>query len=303
MGSERTADQAAARGHMELGGEAPVGAAAAHAPTSPKNVTPEPTEPRGAAEALRKHGFDAVGWNRGKGLNKNNWSAAADRISSNYHDTADAALAELRQWTDSRARVREQAAQAGPTSRVANGVRVEEDAQANRIRLIFEGKPDETTRTALKAAGFRWAPSVGAWQRQLSDNARAAARSILGRLTAGEPRSQYGVESPRSRKQDDNQLSLDYELDASQAGPAGEAAKREAAAVDDLHATGNVLALALSRDLAARQRVSLVGQKVENSEDLAILAQAYRDPRFETFRVIFNDADDKAVTTFDLTSG
>ena len=66
-----------------------------------------------------------------------------------------------------------------------------------------------------------------------------------------------GVESPR-RRYDDKQLSFDYELDASQDGPAGEAAKREAvAAVDDLHATGNVLALALSGDSAARRLVSL----------------------------------------------
>lgn len=86
---------------------------------------------------------------------------------------------------------RVEAAANGPTSEIVNGVRIEEDAQANRIRLIFEGKPDEATRTALKAAGFRWAPSVGAWQRQLTGNARAAARSIVGRLTAGEPQAQY----------------------------------------------------------------------------------------------------------------
>src|SRR5690606_15269808 len=31
-----------------------------------------------------------------------------------------------------------------------------------------------------KKAGFRWAPSVGAWQRQLTNAARHAAREILG---------------------------------------------------------------------------------------------------------------------------
>lgn len=143
-------------------------------------------------------------------------------------------------------------------------------------------------------------PTLRRWARVGANDGWQALR-FTRRQDIGEGGPQ-GVESPR-RKLDEKQLGFDYELDASQTGPAGEVAKREAAAVDDLHATGNVLALALSRDLAARQRVSLVGQKVENSEDLAILAQAYRDPRFETFRVIFNDADDKAVTTFDLTSG
>ena len=47
----------------------------------------------------------------------------------------------------------------------------------NRLQLIFEDKPDVDTRQALKSEGFKWAPSQGAWQRQLNQNAiRAAAR-------------------------------------------------------------------------------------------------------------------------------
>lgn len=47
----------------------------------------------------------------------------------------------------------------------------------NRLQLLFEGKPPEEQRRALKAEGFKWAPSQGAWQRQLTPNAiRAAAR-------------------------------------------------------------------------------------------------------------------------------
>ena len=34
---------------------------------------------------------------------------------------------------------------------------------------------DADTRAELKSSGFRWAPSVGAWQRQLTDNAIRAA--------------------------------------------------------------------------------------------------------------------------------
>ena len=45
------------------------------------------------------------------------------------------------------------------------------------MQLIFADKPDADTRQALKSEGFKWAPSQGAWQRQLNQNAiRAAAR-------------------------------------------------------------------------------------------------------------------------------
>ena len=53
-GSSRPADEAAARGQMELGGEAPVDAAAAQAATSPKNDTREPSmTPDEAARYLK----------------------------------------------------------------------------------------------------------------------------------------------------------------------------------------------------------------------------------------------------------
>ncbi len=57
-----------------------------------------------------------------------------------------------------------------------DGGRVEMNREDNRLQVFFDGKPDADTRAELKSNGFRWAPSVGAWQRQLTDNAiRAAA--------------------------------------------------------------------------------------------------------------------------------
>jgi hypothetical protein len=107
---------------------------------------------------------------------------------------------------------------------------------------------------------------------------------------------------PRRSKRGKDQLSFDYELDPSQAGPAGEAAKRRAVdAVDSLRGTAGILALALSRDLAARQRTTLVGQTVAAPVDLAVLAQVYRDPRFETFRLFFVDGQDRVVSQVGLT--
>jgi hypothetical protein len=48
----------------------------------------------------------------------------------------------------------------------------------NRVQLYFQGKPSETTRAALKRGGFRWAPSVGAWQRHASHQALHLARDV-----------------------------------------------------------------------------------------------------------------------------
>ena len=45
----------------------------------------------------------------------------------------------------------------------------------NRLQLFFEEKPTEDQRRELKSNGFKWAPSQGAWQRQLTKNAIYAA--------------------------------------------------------------------------------------------------------------------------------
>lgn len=59
------------------------------------------------------------------------------------------------------------------------GVEVVEDLEANRLRLVFPGKPSAEVRDLLKASGFRWARSEGAWQRQLNNGARFAADHVL----------------------------------------------------------------------------------------------------------------------------
>ena len=52
----------------------------------------------------------------------------------------------------------------------------------NRVRFYFEGKPNEETRTVLKAAAFRWAPSVGAWQRKATANGITAGERLAAQL-------------------------------------------------------------------------------------------------------------------------
>ena len=51
------------------------------------------------------------------------------------------------------------------------GGEVKMDVQSNRLQVFFHEKPDRDTCSAMRHGGFRWAPSVGAWQRQLTNNA------------------------------------------------------------------------------------------------------------------------------------
>ncbi len=52
--------------------------------------------------------------------------------------------------------------------------------EINRVQIIFDDMPDEATRAKLKAHGFRWAPSEGAWQTQRTPPALARAKWLLG---------------------------------------------------------------------------------------------------------------------------
>lgn len=64
------------------------------------------------------------------------------------------------------------------------GLKVVENSEAMRIQLIFDGKPDEETRTILKQHGFRWSPRFMAWQRELNANGRFAAKQVLEKIKA-----------------------------------------------------------------------------------------------------------------------
>lgn len=72
-----------------------------------------------------------------------------------------------------------EAADAVEVKQTVAGVEVVENLEANRLQLIFPGKPAVEISAALKSAGFRWAPSAGAWQRQLNNGARYAAERVL----------------------------------------------------------------------------------------------------------------------------
>lgn len=60
-----------------------------------------------------------------------------------------------------------------------DGYTYRENTEAMRVQLRFDGKPDDETRALLKRNGFRWAPSLGVWQRQLNDNGKYAAHRVM----------------------------------------------------------------------------------------------------------------------------
>jgi len=69
-----------------------------------------------------------------------------------------------------------------PTAREINGVRIVEDQADDRLRLFFPGKPAPAIISDLKGRGFRWSPTAGAWQRQLTQNARHAAECVVAKV-------------------------------------------------------------------------------------------------------------------------
>ena len=78
-----------------------------------------------------------------------------------------------------------QAAQAAAPAEVDHdGITYREDPEQMRVQLIFDGKPSEDVRAILKKWAFRWSPRNSAWQRQLTDNGKHAARRAMQEIAA-----------------------------------------------------------------------------------------------------------------------
>jgi hypothetical protein len=60
--------------------------------------------------------------------------------------------------------------------------KVVENTEVMRYQIIFDGKPDTEIRALLKSNGFKWAPSQGAWQRQITTNGKYALNTVVEKL-------------------------------------------------------------------------------------------------------------------------
>lgn len=84
-----------------------------------------------------------------------------------------------------------------------DGGKVEANAEDNRLQIFFEEKPSPQVREELKSGGFRWAPSIGAWQRQLNDNAMYAANHIQAiQPLSGERPTEIQKKAQREKQQE-----------------------------------------------------------------------------------------------------
>lgn len=52
-----------------------------------------------------------------------------------------------------------------------NGVKIVQNSEAMRLQVFFDRKPEPHIIALMKQNAFKWAPSLGAWQRQLTNNA------------------------------------------------------------------------------------------------------------------------------------
>jgi len=61
-----------------------------------------------------------------------------------------------------------------------DGGTVEVDTGDNRIKIYYTVKPDADARKELKRNGFKWSPTNGAWQRQITPAAKYSTNLITG---------------------------------------------------------------------------------------------------------------------------
>lgn len=57
-----------------------------------------------------------------------------------------------------------------------------ENTEVMRYQIIFDEKPESDVRDVLKSNGFKWAPSQGAWQRQITANGKWAFDRVVTKL-------------------------------------------------------------------------------------------------------------------------
>lgn len=138
-------------------------------------------------------------------------------------------------------------------------------------------------------------------QPQIAQRARGTAQQAIRMTDIDEVLTTFFLRQAKENEQ--LELYLEQPADPSQAAaPQMEKAKEEAVtAIENMRATSE-LGRTVARELAAQRRTNLVGQTANSVEDLATLAQIYRDPRLETLRVFFTDVQNQIVGQVGLTA-
>ena len=86
---------------------------------------------------------------------------------------------EMRRLKERMAKLLKQASE--KTTETNHGeIKIVENVEANRVQIFFPDKPSEEVRQQLKSHGFKWARSIGCWQRHRSTNATFYANKIAG---------------------------------------------------------------------------------------------------------------------------
>jgi hypothetical protein len=71
--------------------------------------------------------------------------------------------------------------EATPTAEIPfAGGRIVDNAEMSRVQIFFDSRPPRQMCENLRASGFKWAPSISAWQRLRNETARWAAGRVLG---------------------------------------------------------------------------------------------------------------------------
>lgn len=130
----------------------------------------------------RKHGtldgcalLSPVQIDKLKASMESSWRSAPKPFESYHLSNNNAEIRRIRQRIESISLEKE----ADYTGWEFDGGHVEVNREDNRLQVFFDEKPDADIRAVLKSNGFRWAPSVGAWQRQLNERSISVAKDIL----------------------------------------------------------------------------------------------------------------------------
>jgi hypothetical protein len=90
-----------------------------------------------------------------------------------------ARLAELARLAEQVARAQE----AGTSTVTGDGWEMTEDLEDNRILFRFEDRQPPEVAAMLKSHAFKWSPTRGGWCRQITANARYAAKTLCKKLS------------------------------------------------------------------------------------------------------------------------